>query len=235
MKTLGLLEADELYPDLVADYRSYGHMFETFLGRLRSGEELEFRYYQIRQGEFPQQGDCDAYLITGSKDGVYEDHEWIQPLGDWIRRAYQNGEKMIGICFGHQMLAHSLGGHAGRCDKGWGIGVRTSQIEYLPDWFSLPANQFRLLYSHRDQVNTLPPKAERLGSCPFCPNAAYSIGQQVLSFQGHPEFTAEYIQRLLPRRENCIGSDVFERGMSTLSIPTDENLIGQWMLDLIDS
>jgi GMP synthase-like glutamine amidotransferase len=79
----------------------------------------------------------------------------------------------------------------------------------------------------------LPPQARRLASSEFCENAAFFIGQQVMAFQGHPEFTAEYARRLLPRREQCIGSETFQRGMSTLEQPNDSERVGRWLIEFI--
>ena len=232
MKTLGFLETDTLYPDLLDDYRSYGNMFRRFFTSL--GADLNFRFYQVQQGELPTTpGECDAYLITGSKAGVYEDLLWIPPLRNWVQQAFANGEKMIGICFGHQLLAHSLGGHAARSPKGWGIGVHTTRVVQHPVWVNDDLSHLRLIYSHRDQVEILPQGARRLLSSDFCENAGFYIGNQVLSFQGHPEFTVEFTERLLPRRRDCIGPAVFDQGMATLSQPTEAETAGRWVLGLI--
>lgn len=238
MLTLGLLETDVLYPDLQADYRSYGWMFEQYFRRIAPQQPWQFRYYQVQQGQLPAAGDCDAYLITGSKSGVYDPEPWIAALQQWIRDAFQRREKIVGICFGHQLLAHTLGGFAGRSPRGWGIGIRQSAVIELPEWVTETSNHYRLIYSHRDQVEQLPPDATRMASCPFCPNAAYFIDQRVLGFQGHPEFTVEYTCRLLPRRQSCIGEPVYQAGMATLRHPqhspaTDSDLVGRWIVDFI--
>ncbi|MDO6683293.1 MULTISPECIES: GMP synthase [unclassified Oceanobacter] len=234
MIRLGLLETDELYPDLVADYHSYGRMFERFFRAIDSAQDWEFRYYRVTRGELPATLDeCDAFLITGSKTGVYDEVDWLAPLTLWVQQAYAAHKPLIGICFGHQLLAHTLGGIAARSDRGWGIGVRSSQVMTQPEWSCHSAEQFRLIYSHRDQVEQLPARATRLACCHFCPNAAFYIDNRVLAFQGHPEFTAEYTRRLLPRRQRCIGESRFQSGMATLTQPTDTRLVGQWMLDFL--
>jgi len=228
MALLGILETDTLYNDLVDDYQSYGRMFEHFFNRLHGG--LSYRFYQVQQGELPQPGDCDAYLITGSKAGVYNDLPWISALSQWIQQAHQRHEKISGICFGHQILAHSLGGSAAKSDKGWGIGVHTTEVVSHPGWLSDDTSHIRLIYSHQDQVQQLPEHASRLSRSKFCENAAFYIDQRVLAFQGHPEFSAEYLSRLLPRRRDSIGSQRYQQGMSTLSQTTDADRVGRWLL-----
>ncbi|MFT4531835.1 MAG: GMP synthase-like glutamine amidotransferase, partial [Thalassolituus oleivorans] len=136
MKYLGLLETDDLYSDLLEDYKSYGTMFRHFFNRLpSSSHELQYRHYRVKQGELPQTFDeCDAYLITGSKTGVYDNERWIEPLSNWIKAAHDKGAPLIGICFGHQIIAHSLGGYAQKSSKGWGVGVHMTTIEHRPAW-----------------------------------------------------------------------------------------------------
>lgn len=229
MLQLGILETDTLYPDLQPDYRSYGHMFEGFFNRL--GGQLNYRFYQVQQGEFPAPQACDAYLITGSKSDVYDDKPWIAELSDWIANAHQGGEKIAGICFGHQILAHSLGGQAGKSEKGWGIGVHTAAVKQHPGWLNDDISHIRLIYSHQDQVQQLPATATRLAGSEFCDNAAFFIDQRVLAFQGHPEFTAQYLSRLLPRRARAIGETCYQQGMNTLNQPTDSDRVGRWLLE----
>ena len=104
---LGLLETDVLYPDLISDYTSYGTMFRQLLAE--EDASLHFRHYQVTEGQLPERMDeCDVYLITGSKAGVYDPLPWLEPLSDWIRAAFDAGRPMLGICFGHQILAHCL-------------------------------------------------------------------------------------------------------------------------------
>ena len=142
-------------------------------------------------------------------------------------------KKIIGICFGHQLLAHTLGGFAGRSPKGWGIGVRTETMIALPDWLPDTPTTLTLIYSHRDQVERLPPQAIRMAGSEFCENAAFAIGDQVLAFQGHPEFTPAYTRRLLPRRETCVGSALLQQGLNSLERPTDAHRVCDWMATFI--
>jgi GMP synthase-like glutamine amidotransferase len=232
MITLGLLETDTLYKDLIADYQSYGHMFARFFSAIEP--TIQFRYYAVQEGELPDDlNACDAWLITGSKAGVYDDLPWIPPLQDWIKQAYLQKQKLLGVCFGHQLLAHTLGGKAIKHPDGWGIGVHTSEVVYHPDWLSDSYREINLLYSHQDQVVELPPQAHCLLSSDFCRYAGFIIPERVFTVQGHPEFTVEYLQRLLQRRQTCIGADTFHEGMASLCEKTDETLIGRWMIDFM--
>lgn len=235
MATLGLLETDTLYEDLIADYGSYGQMFAGFFDSLNG--ELQYRFYDVQQGELPQQADeCDAYLITGSKAAAYDQLPWVLQLQQWIANYYELGARLVGICFGHQIIAHSLGGLAAKNSQGWAVGVHTTTLlkgaVTVNSAISAPA-ALRLLHSHQDQVLELPPQAQLLASSEFCPWAAYKIADQVLSFQGHPEFTPQYLQRLLSRRKVTIGENVFSEAMASLDQSTDAEYVGRWLIDFI--
>ncbi len=235
---IGLLETDVLYDDLVEDYGSYGLMFEKYFSQLDSTQlnssPLEFVYYQVQLGELPLFLDeCDAYLITGSKAGAYEDHGWITQLSNWIIEAHQAKAKILGICFGHQLIAYALGGHVEESDKGWGIGVRSLHTS-SDSPFSQPLPKYLdLIYSHKDQVTKLPKGANNFLADNFCPNAGFTMGQHIVTFQGHPEFNAEYSQRLLSRRAKVIGEPTYSKGIDSLRQSTDANFIGRLILDFL--
>jgi len=235
---IGLLETDILYDNLIKEYGSYGLMFEKYFSQLDSTQlantPLEFVYYQVQQGQLPLFLDeCDAYVITGSKAGAYEDHAWIRVLSDWIIQADQAKAKVLGICFGHQLIAHALGGLVEMSDKGWGIGVRSLlTIPDSPFSQSLP-KYLDLIYSHKDQVIKLPKQARNFLSDDFCPHAGFTIGQHFVTFQGHPEFSAVYSEQLLSRRAELIGEPTYSRGIDSLRLSTDANFIGRLILDFL--
>ncbi len=234
--TLGLLETDTLAAELISDYGSYGRMFARYFDALDG--QLRYRYYQVQDGELPQQpGECDAYLITGSKAGVYDALPWLELLRAWIVDFHARGARLIGICFGHQMIAHSLGGRAGKSAKGWGLGVLASRMpggEAYVGSASLPDSpELRLIHSHRDQVELLPPGARVLAASEFCPYAAYAIDARVLCFQGHPEFTPGYFRRLFARADGDPDTAALDAALATLDRPADHATVGRMLLACI--
>lgn len=235
---IGLLETDILYDEFIQEYGSYGLMFEQYFTQLDgsnfTNSNLEFVYYQVQQGEFPLFLDeCDAYIVTGSKAGVYEDHDWIEPLSNWIVEAAQAETKILGVCFGHQIIAQALGGKVEKSDRGWGVGVRSLlTIPDSPFCQSLP-EQLDLIYSHKDQVVKLPPTAKNFLGDDFCPYAGFTIGEHIVTLQGHPEFSAEYSERLLSRRAKDIGESIYIQALHSLKLGTDANYIGRLILDFL--
>src|SRR5690554_7637095 len=106
MKTLGILEADTLRSDLKADYLSYGHMFTQLFERL--GFSFDYKFFHIQQGQLPTAFECDAYLITGSKAGVYDDLPWIAPLQKWINSSFERDRKSTRLNSSHVRISYAV-------------------------------------------------------------------------------------------------------------------------------
>ena len=188
---IGLLNACTPEEEVEFNASEYDN-FRDFLDLVSN--EIELVHYRITEGEFPADPrDCDGYLITGSPRGVYDSNPWIAELGDFVRATHAADVKLAGICFGHQILAHALGGHAEKSEKGWGMGLRDFELKSgdTPDWLTLPADngECNLYFCHQDQVMTLPNNATLLAGSEFCPNAMFTIEDKVFGMQGHPEFT----------------------------------------------
>lgn len=183
-------------PDFIPNYESL--FFDLFKS---IGVEATYRIYQTWQGELPSTVHPDElYLVPGSLDSAYDDKPWIVSLLHWIEKAYCRGAKMMGVCFGHQVIARALGGEVRKYDGGFGAGVRQSRVIDNEMKRFFPDERMRLLYSHHDQVMALPDGATRCATSDFCLNESYRIGRQVVTFQGHPEFTVAYSRHLLT---NC--------------------------------
>ena len=198
--------------------------------------ELTFAEYRITEGEFPQAADeCDAYLITGSPKGVYDSDLWIAQLGDFIRASYAEGAKMVGVCFGHQILAHALGGYTTKSEKGWGMGPATLEIAQPQPWMTPPLPQGDFYFCHQDQVMQLPAEAQRLAGNEFCPNGMFIIGRQVLGVQAHPEFTEPIMRKAIdalssqmePQRLQAIEAAIAQR-------ETDSPVMAQWIVNFLE-
>jgi GMP synthase-like glutamine amidotransferase len=232
--TLGILEAGLVNETLKPEYGSYPDMFRTLLSE--QDPTIKFKFYNVLEGEYPADiNECDAYLITGSKHNSYDEDPWIVVLKDYIRTLLEQDKKLLGICFGHQLIAHALGGLAAKSDRGWGVGIYNSQITPNLDlpWLKDYSTQFKLLVSHQDQVIILPKGATLFASNPFCPNAAYFIQDKVLCFQGHPEFTTDYAKELMQSRKSDIGEEAFSQAMSSFANAADHQNVARWMLDFV--
>lgn len=233
---IGILEADTLEPDIKEKYGSYAEMFQSLL--LSVDDHLEFKVYQVVEGEYPENMDeCDAYLITGSKSSAYDNEPWIKQLREYIVALHKHRSKLIGICFGHQIIATSLGGVTEKSEKGWGVGNSLSNIEKSKPWMrheiANTEKKFTLLVSHQDQVTSLPVQAELIASNTFCANASFQIAHHILTFQGHPEFSADYLNYLMNKRRDSIGEEKYKKAMDSLEIDQDALLVARWIVNFI--
>jgi GMP synthase-like glutamine amidotransferase len=213
-------------------FEDYPGMFEQLL--LAEDSSLEISSFAALDSELPQNLEaCDAYLITGSRFGVYEDHQWIRDLEALVRDLFAAAKPVIGICFGHQIIAQALGGQVGKSRKGWGVGVHTWKLDEKPDWMNHNDEHFSMLVSHQDQVHALPANGKTLAQSEFCSIAAFQIGSTALGFQGHPEFSKAYSEAIMELRRDIIGEEVYQTGMASLSEVPQGDLVARWTLDFI--
>jgi len=155
---------------------------------------------------------------------------------DFIRWAAAATVPQVGICFGHQAIAHALGAQVGKSDKGWGIGRHVYDIIAPQEWMgeNAPAT-FNLGVSHQDQVQSLPPGAQLVASSDFCSHAALSYPAiNAISFQGHPEFSPEFNCALYSiRKGTALPVDMVEKAEESLKTRVDNDLVGQWMAEFM--
>jgi GMP synthase (glutamine-hydrolysing) len=185
---IGILQTG-LAPDaLIGTSGDYPDMFV----RLLDGHGFSFTTFRVIDGQFPAAvTECDGWLITGSRHGAYEDHPWIPPLEDFIRAAFAAHVPVVGICFGHQIIAQAMGGRVEKYAGGWSVGA----TEYDFGGETLTLNAW-----HQDQVTVTPPGATVLASNDFCANAALLYDDRALTVQAHPEFQPAFIDGLMKTR-----------------------------------
>jgi GMP synthase-like glutamine amidotransferase len=231
---IGILKTDVVRKEFVDEFGEYPDMFAELL--IGVDPDLEFVVYDVQQGEYPDDLDeVDAYLMTGSKSSVYDDEPWIHRLADFVRELHARRKKFLGICFGHQMVAHALGGRTEKSDKGWGVGAHRATFSELPPWHDGGRRDFYLLVSHQDQVTRPAPGSRILAGSEFCENAVCQIGDHILTFQGHPEFVRGYSENLLELRREMIGEETYRAGVASLERKLDRERVARWMLDFLRS
>lgn len=217
---LVILECDRVPDALSYIGGQYADMFVDAFTRVRPN--WHFDIVKTRDGVLPPLDTDCAYLITGSRHDAFDDAPWIQALRGWVVEADRAGLRVAGICFGHQLIAHALGGRAGRAG-GWGIG-RMPAIAVD----GLPFSRADLLVSHQDQVLDLPPGSERLISSEFCPNFGFRT-RTLIGVQGHPEFKPEYSRALAEARRDSIGSERVDIALATLDGPLNADAVLGWL------
>ena len=229
---IGILQTDAVLEEYQPQFGDYPAMFEDLLSRDRD-RRPQFVTFRVQDGDLPEPAACDAYVITGSRHSVYEDRAWIAELAEFVGNAMAARRKIIGICFGHQLIAHYFGGRTEPASVGWGVGVHGAKIVSRERWMDPHQQSVSMLSSHKDQVMALPRGARRVASSAFCPNAAFAIGDIVMTWQGHPEFSKEYAESLMRRREALLGPETFAAGLASLEDEIDRELLARWVLNFV--
>jgi GMP synthase-like glutamine amidotransferase len=231
---VGLLKTDAVRPEWVAEFGEYPDMFIASLGQ--ADPRLVFTTYDVESGHYPADiNEVDAYLITGSKSSVYDEKPWIARLMEFVRELHRRRTKLVGICFGHQLVAEALGGEAGKSPNGWGVGLHTHRFTRLPSWHDQGDLALDILVSHQDQVMAAPPDATVLAGSAFCENAVCQIGDHILTFQGHPEFVPEYARQLMQYRQDRIDAAVYAQGMASLGGEHQGQRVAHWIRNFLTS
>ena len=225
---IGILRAGRVNPRIVGRFGEYPRMVETLLQP--EGDEFAFEYWPVTEGGIPNDpASCDGWMITGSRHGVYDDLPWISTVGAFLRDAVEADRPVLGICFGHQLLAHALGGRVEKSDRGWGIGVQEYEVVERPPWMSGAPDRIAFQSIHQDQVVEAPAGAVRVATSDFCPSAMLAYGSNGYSIQAHPEFTPEFSLALLNVvRGVRIEESVCDQAIRTVGNPTHEREFAKW-------
>ena len=207
---IGILQTGHVPDQMMETSGDYAAMFR----RLLDGHGFTFETWEVVDGQFPSGPEAaDAWLITGSKHGAYEDHPWIPPLETLIRAIRDSGRPMVGVCFGHQIIAQAMGGVVEKFTGGWAIGRKS---------YGFADGTATLNAWHQDQIITPPPQARLLASSDTCKYAALAYGDHVFTMQPHPEFNRPEMQGLLRiKGAEVLSDDEMQVAQDGLTKPVD--------------
>jgi GMP synthase-like glutamine amidotransferase len=230
---LGILKADALKPEFVEQFGEYPDMFARRIHKF--DPTIELVTYDVQMHQYPEELDeVDAYLITGSKSSVYDQEPWLDALKDFVRQLHAAKKKVIGVCFGHQMIAEALGGKVTKADSGWCAGVHEAELTAKAKvLIGAESGKFHLISNHQDQVKKVAEGAEIMASTASCPCYMTVLGDHIMTIQGHPEFDPEFAVQLLDMRREILGEDLYQMATESLTTPTDSLLVVRWLLNFI--
>lgn len=213
---IGILQCGHAMGPLAANHGDFTDMFQ----RLLAGNGFDFLTFDVVDMQFPAgTGAADGWLLTGSRYGSYENHDFIVPLEDFIRTAYRDAVPMVGICFGHQIIAQALGGAVEKFNGGWSLGRQSYDYDGL--------GPVALNAWHQDQVVQRPTGAQAIARNEFCENAALLYGDRALTIQPHPEFSNAAIEDLIQLRR---GSGDYPDDLMELAQQETENPTAGFMM-----
>jgi GMP synthase (glutamine-hydrolysing) len=208
---IGILICGHFVDEIKATYGTYRDLYAELLG-----SDYRCTPYFVVDGEMPNAvTEQDAWLISGSRSGAYEDLPWIPPLEVFLREAFAASVPLVGICFGHQVLAQALGGRVEKFEGGWSFGP----VDY---GFTDGSTQ-TIVAVHQDQVTAPPPGASVIARTDFCAYAGLAYADKALSFQPHPEFSSQFIADLTDVYADRLTPEVIERARQVIDKPLDRD------------
>ena len=232
MISLAILQTDYVRSEWVAEFGEYPDMFEKIFRKCETS--IRFHTFDVHLEQYPTDpDDFDAYLITGSKSSVYDTEPWIAKLIEFVKLLHGREKKLIGICFGHQLVAEALGGKVKKSSKGWGVGIHTHIFSEMPEWHDRESLDFNILVSHQDQIVRNAVGTKVLAGSDFCENAVCQLGNHILTFQGHPEFVPNYSKKIIGLRKEMIGDETSQVGLASLSIAPESERVAKWIINFI--
>ncbi|XP_024967759.1 gamma-glutamyl peptidase 3-like [Cynara cardunculus var. scolymus] len=199
----------------------YGGYFNVFLAAFGEEEEEErWDLYRVVDGEFPDTNELQAYdgfVVSGSPYDAYGDDTWILELCFLLQTLDCMQKKVLGICFGHQVLCRALGGKVGKSHSGWDIGLRKVKIvkdfspcSFLESLHEMPPS-LSIIECHQDEVWEVPTGAEVIAFSDKTGVEMFTIGTHILGIQGHPEYTKDILNNLIDR---LLTQDSIETGLA---------------------
>lgn len=224
---LAILETGRPPGRLADDFGDYPQMISNLLGK---GFEID--RFDVAAGNLPRDAaGHSAFVITGSPAGVYDPLPWIEPLQQFIRSV--KSSKMVGICFGHQVMAEALGGHVEKSDKGWGAGLHHYEVVNREPWMD-GHGKIAAPASHQDQVVLQPPATRVVARSSFTPYAALAWEDRpAISFQFHPEFSPAFAKALIEKRYDIVPKP--DAAIASLDAPNDNDRVGGWIRRFLEA
>ena len=223
---LAILETGRPPGRLADEFGDYPTMFRKLLG-----PDFDVERFDVQAGQLPDPGAHHAVLITGSPAGVYDPLPWIEPLEQFIRDAKDS--RMVGVCFGHQIMSEALGGQVEKSDKGWGTGLHRYDVIRQEPWMD-GAGSIAAPASHQDQVVIQPPNTEIVAQSAFTPFAALAwTDRPAISFQFHPEFSPAFAKALIEKRYDIVPDP--EAAIASLDAPNDNARVAGWIRRFLEA
>ncbi|KAL7082544.1 hypothetical protein ACP275_14G105200 [Erythranthe tilingii] len=185
--------------------KMYGGYYGVFVRMLKEDGEI-WDVYKVAGGDFPADdeiGEYDGFVVTGSCSDAHGEDRWITDLVVLLRKLDAMKKKVLGICFGHQILGRAIGGKTGRAIEGWDIGITKVHFQTSHIFTSLKMpSSLSIIQCHRDEVKELPRKAEVLAWSNHTGIEMFKYGDHIMGIQGHPEYTKDILLHLIDRISN---------------------------------
>ena len=174
----------------------------NWIMELLQNKDCSFQWVKSYEGETVNHTEGDAWIITGSPRSVYDELDWMLDMEDKIINAQHHNKPVLGICFGHQLIAKSFGGRVELNPNGWELGAYPIGLTErgLKSRILSGFNNHSIVYqSHGDCVTVLPENAIEL-ALNKKGNQAFTIHKNMYGVQFHPEFSLDIIKKYVSVR-----------------------------------
>ena len=230
---VGILLTDHVMDELQIRHGDMSDFYKFIFNEV--DPTISLKIFEVVNNEYPEEiNECEGYLITGSRESVYDQFKWIDYLKEKLIEMESFKKPVLGICFGHQLIAQVLGGRADEAKVGWTVGNQTYELEKKFPWSENNISSIKLLHSHKDQVTKLPADAQLIASTKKVPIAMFHIGNHILSHQGHPEFTSEYVFDVATKRRKILGEETYLEAVNNLQNTSPDNrIVAKWWVDFL--
>ncbi|CEJ61486.1 hypothetical protein PMG11_10019 [Penicillium brasilianum] len=227
---IAVLECDTPIAPVKERLGGYGDIFTRLLnkGLEASGDsrvdikEIS-KWHVVDNPVYPDPEEYDALLLSGSKHDSFADDAWIVSLMEYVRSVIEQHKKpVVGICFGHQIIARALGSRVGRGEGGWEISVEEITLTDAGKQI-FGKDKLSLQQMHRDVVHEVPAGCLNLGYSPRCAVQGLYMPKRLWSVQAHPEFNEFIMSQLLEARHDSgvFNDQLYEDGSSRAAKPHD--------------
>ncbi|GKU11096.1 unnamed protein product [Fusarium langsethiae] len=234
---IAVLECDTPLPAVVEKRGPYGDVFRALLDRGLKHETLRdkakdvsyeiSRWDVVTAQEYPSIEEVDGFLLTGSKHTSFADDPWISKLVEYVQKVYTSTDKpIVGICFGHQIIARALGAKVAVSPGGWEVCVdRINLNETGQKLLGVPS--LGLHQMHRDAVLEIPEGLVSLGSSSKCEVQGLYKPGRIMSFQAHPEFDDFIMEEIMKARyaQKIFSQEMYEEGITRARAAHDGVLV----------
>ena len=231
MKNICVIETGLARETLVEKFGSYPEMLEALLRPYM--EDTHFSTASVVQGDtLPKPESFDGYVIMGSRHSVYDDLPWIAPLRDFVREVTSRKIPLVGICFGHQIMAEALGGKVSAAKEGWILGVQEYSIPGFKDG---SGGSIKSMAYHHDQVIENPPKIDIIMQSETCRNGGCVYRDfPAFSVQPHPEFEQQFTTGLLHiSRQETVPESIVDRALQGIETPVHRQRFARAMAEVL--
>jgi len=151
-------------------------------------------------------------------------------LAGFINSVCEHRSRLVGVCFGHQVVAHALGGRAENTGT-WKAGPQQLQVESTP-WFE--GGRVKVNAMHQDVASVVPPGARTIATGETAEHPMYLVGDTILCIQDHPEYDAGYISELVETRRLRMGDAITDDALQRIGTEgVDNAVIAGWLADFL--